>query len=233
MLGVARQSFLSESEFDIAWQGQFESNAYKGQDPVSGAALFISGALFREGFRFFKNGGIPLAERREGKFVEEILIRPNPRDDGRFCVRVHLSHSGVREIRGKYWRPSSRAPIVIASGNIGELNLPPQWCFWDATAGIQPVEEVVDWISTLAIPWFDQFHRPSRLKGKLMTTIIPLIDESTTLELLLAEYGREAAADYLYDELRITPKHSGQIQELTGHSIAPSRIDAIAKYFRL
>jgi len=207
-----RQIFYREAEFDTAWRrptgSRWGKRVGNPDDAVWAAANFLAGALLRDGFRLFKNGGSPLLERRTLRLVEEIVLKPAPdarrRGHPAVAVQLHLSHTGLRGVRERYWRPSSRAPQVVASGDLGQLDIPPGWVLWNLTPRQETLEEMVEWVERLALPWFETFHRPTTLRRALDERMVPLVSLETSLELMLTEFGQVEAALFL--ERHLTPE---------------------------
>lgn len=237
MLIKTKQSYPSKEAWLKAWneargsrRNLFSRGAASGQ--TENVAHFLGGALLSDGFRVFKNGGTPIIERRFGQWVEEILVQPCPAANGTFAIHLFLSHQGLREVRSRYWRPASRAPIVVANCDIGELELPPRWITWDVAAGMETSEEAVSWVERLALPWFDTFHDSAVLKQALYASMVPLIDASTALEILIAEFGLEEARKYFRTQIDEGALR-GIIEESRGHNVIATRLRAIAAYYRI
>jgi hypothetical protein len=208
-----RRVYFGHDEFLREWAGRpsprsWFRRARPRPELLAEAAHFLAGALLREGFHLFQNGGVPLLERRNGDLVEEIVLRPAPFASRRgltyvpTAVQLHLSHTRIASVRRRYWRPGSRAPQVVASGNIGELELPPCWVIWNLGSDRKCLSSLVEWTERLALPWFDGFHRPIELHGRLQDGCVPLVQTDTALELMLAHYGPVEASMFLERSLR-------------------------------
>lgn len=220
----------------------------RARETLSEAAHFLGGALLSHGFRLFQNGGLPLLERRRGPLVEELLLRGGVYDghDGtlRVRVRVHLSHQGVRPVRERYWRPASRPPLVVAAGDLGELDLPPGWAIWNVGGGMDALEDLAEWVQRLAAPWYAAFEDPREMRDRLYGPGIALIDHQAAIELLLAEFGPAEASRYLgqfvVKNSRLAPQFWRELHDL-GHRVgpdfdaadAPHRLATIAHFYRL
>jgi hypothetical protein len=212
-----RRVFFEHDEFLKVWNRKPSRSAWLGRERarpelVSEAAHFLAGAMLRHGFHLFQNGGVPLLERRNGDLLEEIVLRPGPFAMHRgqrtipVAVQLHLSHSRIASVRRRYWRPGSRAPQSVASGDIGELELPPCWVVWNLDAERSGLPSLVEWAERLAIPWFDGFHHSIELHGRLQEGCVPLVRTDTALELMLAHYGQVEASLFL--ERRLRDQHS-------------------------
>lgn len=208
-----RRVFFDHAQYAEAWSQAPRGTRWFGRERVRPEVLgetahFLAGALLREGFHLFQNGGLPLLERRSGDLVEEIVIRPAPAAARRglpylpVSVQLHLSHVRLGAVRRRYWRPGSRAPQIVASGDIGELELPPCWVLWNLGMDPRSLASLVEWTERLALPWFDGFHRPIELHGRLQDGCIPLVRTDTALELMLAHYGHVEASLFLERKLR-------------------------------
>ncbi len=189
------------------------------------------------GFQLFGNGGLPLIERRFGPFREEILLVPAPnmvrRAELPFGVRVHLSSTEIARVRGRFWRPPTRAPHLVAVGDLGQLSGTDQRIVWLACGGIVTAQLLAQELTRIAVPWFDLFKEPRRLKERLYAGEAALIDDCTALELLLAEFDPYEARRYL--RLRVTtyPWTGCPIEEPSGFDLTEDRMAPIASYYRL
>ena len=199
-------------------------------------AHYVGGALFKRGFQLFDNGGMPLLERHSGPYREEILFVPAPkmhrRSDLPFAVRVHLSSTDVARIRSRYWRPPTRAPHVVASGDIGQLLSSNRRVIWNGSAELDTAQVLIEDILRTVLPWFRCFSEPQKLKDRLYAGTLPWIDDCTALELLLAEFDPYEARRYLH---RMARKFRGAISyaEPVGFELTEDRIGPITAYYRL
>jgi hypothetical protein len=201
-----RRVFFDERAFQEAWQergprrGWF-SRVRPRPEALTEAAYFVAGALLRDDFHLFHNGGLPLLSRRSGDLVEEIILRPAPHQEGRpylpVAVNLHLSHTRLASVRRRYWRSGGRALHAVASGNLGQLELPPCWVIWHFGTDRQILGDLVEWIERLALPWFDGFHEAIELHGRLIDGCVPLVRTDTALEFMLAHYGAVEASMFL------------------------------------
>jgi len=200
-----RSAFATEVEAERHWS-EGRPRRWRGRraadEIINEVAHFAAGALVDAKFRLFKNGGLPLLERRRNAWIQELLIRPSEMDvDGEVRIRVDfcLSHPEVQHIRSRYWRPASRAPIGVAHGNIGELDLPPGYLFWTTSGDIDDYEDIAAWIRELALPWFLAFDNADDLEETLLGRGLPKIGHADALEILVAFGKMRSARRYLRD----------------------------------
>lgn len=243
---MGKHTYYTESAFRSAWYepsiGQrrtiFGQNAER--ESFVSAAHFVGGSLLHSGFRLFRNGGLPLLERRVGPLVQEIILDPGPGAiQGRYIpmsVRVHISHEGMREVRQRYWTPASRAPVVIASGQLGLLDLPPGFVIWNVASSEDTLEPLARWIDGLALPWFELFEDPMELARRVCEQRVPLLKNVDALELVLAEFGPYQARRFLRDLVEfgaeVSPVAKPLMRVNADHD-ERARLDAIATCFRL
>jgi hypothetical protein len=175
------------------------------QNLIREACHFLGGVARASRFRLFRNGGLPLLERRNGAWTEEILFQSPP--TGRvgiwtpLTIQLHLSCDSFYEVRHRYWGVLTKPPKVVAGGNVGQIESPDRRILWNLSAGspTEPViETIADHLAVQAIPWFDTFGNPSRMKRQLFEQGIPLLDSITALEWCLHEFGVDVAGDYLH-----------------------------------
>ena len=173
--------------------------------------------MLSDGFRIFKNGGLPLLERRSGPLIEEIVLRSSPHicDEPFLPVRIylHLSHSGLQDVRIRYWRPASRAPSCLACMDLGELELPPCWVIWNVGLDYQVLIDMLDWVRRLALPWFDSFESRKELKDLLFQRMVSGLDLSRSLELILAEFGPAEGMRFLDECVMPNERMGPQVRE--------------------
>ncbi len=217
-----RRLFYHKQDFQLAWEGLPNTSAFfshlRHPDRPTRAALsdaghYLGGALLAEGFQMFKNGGLPLIERRTTSLIEEIVLRASPHvcDEPFLPIRIslHLSHSGLQDVRLRYWRPASRAPSCVACLDIGQLELPPCWVIWNVGLDYQVLVEIVEWVRRLALPWFSLFENREALKQALYQREVSGVGLDMSLELMLAEFGPNEAHQFLEEcvlpDMRIGP----------------------------
>ncbi len=188
----------------------------------------IANALRLEGFHPFQNGGLPLLLRLRGEMRQEIVFPAGP-GEGEFAVRVHLSHHGVGRVRGHYWRPAIRAPLAVASGDIGLLQSTPVRSIWSGDA----VEEIQTRLKDDVLPWFEVFDDPESLRETLLADTLPLVDASTALELILAEFGAREARRFLRARLDLPRTSPSLASERSGFGLDTDRVPTIVTYYRL
>ena len=220
-----RRIFKDAEAFDSVW------NEGRGSGPAPNAvAARVGRGLEAVGFRLFHNGGLPRLDRRRRVLREEIVFAPRPGDKA-FAVRFHLSHDGLGEVRRKYWRPSTRAPFAVASGDIGLLENPPVRSIWDPSqAGT--AEAILLRLAEDVLPWFDAFEDPDTLHETLFAGTLPLVDVSTALELIVAEFGVRDARRFL--RTRIDPPEPHPPAEYRkGFDLSENRVSSVVAYYRL
>ena len=222
-----RRLFYQQQDFQLAWEGLHPNNSFfaKFRQPLAPreslteAGHFLAGALLSDRFRIFKNGGLPLLERRCGPLIEEIVLRSSPYvcNESFLPVRVylHLSHSRLRDVRVRYWRPASRAPGLIASMDVGQLELPPCFVIWNVGLDYEVLVELHDWVRRLALPWFDLFENKTELKLAIFNGMVSGLDMDRALELVLAEFGPAEGARYLEECIISNPRVGPQVLDAT------------------
>lgn len=209
----------------MAWEGLHSNSKLFGnfrhphapREALTEAGHFLGGALLADRFRIFKNGGVPLLERRSGPIIEEIVLRASPYvcDEPFLPIRVylHLSHSRLKDVRLRYWRPASRAPGLIASMDLGQLELPPCYVIWNVGLDYQVLVELHDWVRQLALPWFDLFENSENLRRAIFSGMVAGLDMDRSLELVLAEFGTAEGARYLQECVISNPRIGPQVLE--------------------
>lgn len=224
-----RRLFYQKQDFQLAWEGLHPNarhfrnprNSSSPREALTEAGHFLGGALLADRFRIFKNGGVPLLERRSGPIIEEIVLRASPYvcTESFLPIRVylHLSHARLKDVRVRYWRPASRAPGLVASLDLGQLELPPCYVIWNVGQDYEVLVELLDWIRRLALPWFDLFEDSGRLRRELFNGLVSCLDIDRQLEMVLAEFGPAEGARYLDDCVLTNPR------------VGPKVIDAMKK----
>jgi hypothetical protein len=243
---MGKTVYTEEAAFLKAWnEGQTRTAlAVFGRSPDPGAfyeaAHFVAGAMLSHGFRLFRNGGLPLLERRVESLIQEIIIQPGPKSIRGVYVpltfKVHLSHEGMKAVRERYWTVASRAPLVVASGHLGLVDQPPGWVIWDVAGGGRCLEDLALWATSLATTWFDYFDSIDELRDDVLQTHVPLLNSADALELVLAERGRDQAKRFLREIIEfgadLSPKAT-PLRRVDEQASLRSRLDAIATCYRL
>ena len=222
---LPRRTFADAASFESAWK----AGGGIGEPPAE-IALRVAKGLAPERFRLFHNGGLPRLDRRRDALREEIVFAPRP--GGGFAVRLHLNHDGVGEVREKFWRPATRAPQTVASGDIGLLEHPPVRSIWDARTPALASEALLERIREDVLPWLAVFEDPETLQETLLANTLPLVDVSTALELILAEFGVREARRFLRARIDL-PIPLGSAIQNRGFDLDTDRVPAIAAYYGL
>lgn len=202
------QALWSRRAPDIRIAKELLSGDHDVDSLVRDACNFLGGMAYGSKFRLFHNGGVPLLERRRGPWTEEIIFRsPTSGRAGVWApltMHIHLSCDDFFEVRQRYWSVLTKPPRVVATGNVGQTESPPCWILWNLAAGspVEPVSETMaDHLMRHAIPWFEGFANPARMRRKLFDEGIPLLDPITALEWCLYEFGTGEANAYLHEVL--------------------------------
>lgn len=225
-----RRTFPTAAAFDAAWRAA-DTPQVGGEQRVGGIAELVASGLAREGFRLFHNGGLPLLDRRHGELRAEILFPTRPHSD-EFAVRFHLTHEGVGVVRARFWQPSIRAPKTVAAGDVGLLEPDPVYALWSTSDPERTAETILGVIVERVLPWFDLVDDPARLRSALIEGAVPMIDLTTSVELMLAEFGVREARRYLRSvaELAwpplVVPKPEGFVLDET-------RMASVVAYYQL
>lgn len=216
--GGPQLCFRTSEEFQRVWNGIDPTPA--AELPIQGgngndnwfddAATYLSRRWLDEDIHLVRTGTIQLFQRRHDTLLEEIAFRSSPTKPGLATFHLYLSHKGLADVRARYWRLDSRAPQVVAEGNIGLLEEAKCWTAWRFGAD---VEEMGDYVERVAIPWFDIFHEPVELHGLLRMNKVPLVGMDTALELVLAEYGKGQASAFLKHMLEMDDRLAFQVRQ--------------------
>jgi hypothetical protein len=235
------RSFPSSSQWTSAWEGRaprFQWPARRAKrSPFQDIAHYVGGALSVVGFQLFQNGGLPLIERRVGTYRQEILLTPAPRMDQRvetpFCVRIHLSNTELARVRSIYWKPPTRAPQSVAAGDLGQLAPQPCHLIWHGNGELETATRIIELLHRDVLPWFDIFLQPSRLRERIYTRSLCLVDDCTALELLLAEFDPFEARSFVTLRLQSVMEHVGPVGVAEGFDLQQDRVHAVAAYYHL
>jgi hypothetical protein len=233
------RSYRTYKEWLLHWETRNESRTRS----ANSDALFrevasrVEKSVVPHGFRLFSNGGRPLLERRYGEVREEIVFVPAPmmhlRPDRPFTVHLHLSSRSISRIRSRYWRPACRAPEVVASGNLGEVAIPPKHYIFNASDPVGCASVVSSLLLEDAVPWFGLFRKPLWLKDRLYNGAVALVNDSTAIELLLSHFDPYEARNFVREK-QVSPSARGiPIPELEGFDLESSRVEPLRAYYDL
>ncbi|RYG24157.1 hypothetical protein EON82_11695 [bacterium] len=225
---MVRRTFTDEGDYRRAWDAAGEpaqvSRIYE-------IAEYVSTALGPKGFSLFHNGGLPMLRRRRGDIWDEIVFPHQPLAYD-FAVRFHLNHDGVGQVRARFWRPSTRAPKAIAAGDVGMLESPPVWSIWATSEHARTGEAILNVLREDYLPWSDLFDDPPRLREALLGGHVPLVDLSTGVELMLAEFDVREARRFFrsVSEPEWPPVFTARP---AGFELHEDRLATIAAYYQL
>lgn len=190
------------------------------------AAYFVAGRLQGEGFSLFQNGGQPLLQRRRDEWIEEILFHAPPTGVAGFyspvSVELLLSLQSLPPVRQKYSRSAALVPAFVAKANLGELDDMPCRILWNVERH-ESIEEIAKRMFLEGLSWIDNLSDPFSLEDKVMAHALPLVDDVTGLEMVLAMFGRHAAARTVrawQQDPETGPKLERQLEEL-GRTFGP------------
>ena len=210
MFGIVQRRLRTHAEFETAWNTPIdipnfvrdlgEPGSLSTESGFQAAAHFIGGSLERFDFKLFRNGGLPLLERRTPPLREEILIHlgPNAVRGAHLPVslELHICHEGLREIRERYLPGAGRPPSVLVSGNIGLTQQVPTYDIWNvATEDALP--ELLSHVRQDVLPFLELLDSPNQLRRAIFDGEAPIFDHCTSIEWLLIEFGRKDARDYV------------------------------------
>lgn len=231
-----RLTFRDALDWQFVWDQEPPKTEPDHEPHIAKIAQRVGHMLEPFGFRHFHNGGTPLLERRFGDLRQEVVFNAAPEVSRRvgapFSVKIHLGHYGVQRVRSNYWRPSSRAPLVVASADSGLLEVPPVYVIWMGAGEDNVAAEIARHLDQVAIPWFEIFEEPELMRDRILSGAIPLIDDSTALELLLAEFGPADARRFLR-KWRANEDRRRVVDEPSGYQLEQDRVATIASYYRL
>lgn len=172
---------------------------------VLNVAHFVAGHAMHEGFRLFKNGGIPLLEKRRGNRVFEIIFRAGGTGicgfHAPFTITAHVSDARLKLQRELYWKVPSMAPAIIATSQLDTLDIPPKWAIYDGASEHLGLEALSERVLLTIVPWFTMFIRPSAMLDRLRLQQIPRIERDVALELVILELGEDSAVEFLLEIL--------------------------------
>jgi hypothetical protein len=210
MFGIVQRRLKSLAEWDEVWNTPVnvpvfvrdlgEPGSLEVESSFHGAVHFLAGYLQRYEFRLFRNGGLPLIERRMGPVIEEVLVRlgPNPVRGAYLPVtlQLHVCHDGLREIRERYWPTAGRPPVSLVSGNLGLLQSVPTYDIWNV-ATEDALAEITNSFRQELLPYLELLSSPNQLRRAIFDGKVPLFDAATSVEWLLMEFGRSDAREYI------------------------------------
>jgi hypothetical protein len=114
---------------------------------------------------------------------------------------IHMSDPAVRKIREVYWWAGGKVPHGVATGDAGELDLPPCRIIWSFNSETSTLADMSTVLLENVVPWFDRFDSCEEIQDALLGPGIPLVDEQTAVEILLAYGNRKAAKGYLESQV--------------------------------
>lgn len=227
--GLVQRRLRSQAEWEKAWfekptlsslvRQLVDDGSPEPREAFAGAIGFLAGALERHGFVLFRNGGMPLIERHSGELRQELLVRFGPHPVRGAVVpltlQLHVSHTGLRTIRERYWPVLGHIPTSIAGGNIGLLQPIPTYDIWNV-AGDRSLSDLREHIEAHLLPYLETLADGPSLRHALYETGLPLVDQATAIELLLHEYGRREARVYLEETILQRPDLRDRFREIDG-----------------
>jgi hypothetical protein len=210
MFGVIQRRFSSHEHFESAWKTEIEipslvrdlgePGSLEVEQSFHGSVHYLAGYLERVEFKLFRNGGLPLIERRTGDLREELLVRlaPNGVRGAYIPVKIDLcvSNSGLREIRERYWHGSGRPPISFFSGNIGLLQEVRTFDLWNV-ATEDALSQLVRNIRDYTLPFLELLASPAQMRRAIFDSEIAVLDHASCLEYLIMEFGTADARQYI------------------------------------
>ena len=210
MFGIVQRRLKTQVDWNKVWSTPVEvpklvrdlgfPGSLETEESFHGAVHYLAGYLQRFEFRLFRNGGLPLIERRTGPMIEEILIRmgPNPIRGAYLpiSIDIHVCHEGLREIRERYWPTAGRPPISLISGNIGLLQTVPTFDVWNV-ATENALVEIADSFRQELLPFLEMLSSPNQLRRAIFDGEAPMFDPASSVEWLLLEFGRSDAREFI------------------------------------
>ena len=210
MFGIVQRRFKTQREFDEVWNTPTDVPALvrdlgmpgslEVESTFHGAVHYLAGYMQRFDFRLFRNGGLPLIERRTGVVIEEVLVRLGPNAvRGAYLpisLQLHVCHDGLREVRERYWPTAGRPPVSLVSGNIGLIQTVPTYDIWNV-ATEDSLGEITDCLRQDLLPYLELLSSPNQLRRAIFDGEAPMFDPATSVEWLLMEFGRSDAREYI------------------------------------
>lgn len=210
MFGVVQRRFKTQREWDQVWNTPVdvpslvrdlgEPGSLEVQSTFHGVVHYLAGFLQRFDFRLFRNGGLPLIERREGPVIEEILVRLGPHSvRGAYLpisLQLHVCNENLRDIRSRYWPAAGRPPVSLVSGNIGLIQTVPTYDIWNV-ATEDSLQEITRSFREDLLPYLELLASPNQLRRAIFDGKAAMFDHAIAVEWLLMEYGRGDAREYI------------------------------------
>jgi hypothetical protein len=210
MFGIIQRRFKTQIEWEDVWNTPVDvptlvrdlgmPGSLEVESTFHGAVHFLAGYLQRFDFRLFRNGGLPLIERRSGPLIEEVLVRPGPNAvRGAYMpisLQLHVCHDGLREIRERYWPTAGHPPVSLVSGNIGLIQTVPTFDVWNV-ATEDALVEITESFRQDLLPYLEMLSSPNQLRRAIFDGEAPMFDPATSVEWLLMEFGRSDARQFM------------------------------------
>lgn len=210
MFGVIQRRFKTKKDWEEVWTTPVEIPSFvrdlgepgslEVQTTFHGAVHYLAGYLQRFDFRLFRNGGLPLIERRTGPIIEELLVSIGPHAvRGAYLpisLKLHVCHDGLRAIRERYWPTAGRPPVSMVSGNAGLIQTQPTYDIWNV-ATEDSLTEITMMFREDLLPYLEMLASPNQLRRAIFDGEAPMFDPATSVEWLLMEYGRSDAREYI------------------------------------
>ena len=210
MFGIIQRRFKTQAEWDEVWNTPVNvptlvrdlgtPGSLEVESTFHGAVHFLAGYLQRFDFRLFRNGGLPLIERRTGQLIEEVLVRLGPTPiRGVYMpisLQLHVCHDGLREVRERYWPTAGRPPVSLVSGNIGLIQTVPTFDIWNV-ATEDALVEITESFRNDLLPYLEMLSSPNQLRRAIFYGEAQMFDPATSVEWLLMEFGHADARQYM------------------------------------
>jgi hypothetical protein len=171
-------------------------------DRVVEAAVSAGERLRWAGFTHLTNGGLPLLKRYRGPWIDEILFHaPTTGQTGSYApvsIEIIVSLRELEAVRVKYSRSCMMVSPLVAVANLGDFELPPSHILWNVERESSRVE-IARRLGTDALDWLEALADPVVLEDRVASRTLPLVDDVTGLEMVLALGGRNAARRIVKD----------------------------------
>lgn len=166
------------------------------QESVYRAAYFAAGMLHDEGFSLLHNGGTPLLRRHRDQWIDEVLFRsPLTGVSGHYSpvsVEILVSLRTLCDVRAQYSRSVIQTSPFVASANLGELELPSCHILWNVEHP-PAVEQIATRLRHDGLNWLEILADPVGIEDRVIARSLPLVDDVTGLEMVLAVGGKWSA----------------------------------------